>query len=96
MDEDDRLSQYRPRDGGPRSGRFRMDDNKDNVSDVTSRRRGLGPDDSFRADGGVPALESSVSRRSGKFIQAKTPGFKQNEEDSFLGRKVCSISTAGV
>jgi hypothetical protein len=63
---------------------------RDNVSDATSRRRGVDPNDSFsRADvGGVPALESSVSRRSGRFAQAKTPGFKKSEEDTFASRKV--------
>lgn len=67
IEEDDKLSQLNRRDGGPRSGRFREGD-KDDASDVTSRRR-YGDDTSFKGDqSGIPALESSVSRRSGRMI----------------------------
>lgn len=85
MDDDDRLSQYKVRDD-IKSNRPRHE--PDNISDITSRRRGFGADDSFRADQQVPALDSSNSRRGGRYIQAKTPGFKREEEDSFKARKV--------
>jgi hypothetical protein len=87
INEDDRLSQYRDRGEGPRSGRFRQDD-KDNASDITSRRRGIDQTDSFKQEGGIPALDTSVSRRSGRYVQAKTPGFHRNEDDTFAGRRV--------
>ena len=82
MDKDDQFSQLRGETGG-RSGRAR-----DDVSDATSRRRGFGGDDSFKQENsGIPALESSVSRRSNRQIIAKTPGFRE-EPDTFAQRAV--------
>lgn len=83
-EQDDRFSNIRRQDG-PRSGRFR--DPKDDASDISSRR-GFGQEDSFKDNSGVPALESSVSRRSGRYIREKTPGFKREEPDTISRRGV--------
>jgi hypothetical protein len=87
LDHDDKFSNIR-RQEGPRSGRFR--DNKDDVSDVSSRR-GFGQEDSYKGNSGVPALESSGSRRSGKYITQKTPGFAREDHDA-VSRRAVSLS----
>ena len=88
MEEDDRLSQFRVKDE-PRFGRARNED--DNVSDITSRRR-VDQNESFQGNAPIGALDSSNSRRSGRFVQAKTPGFKRNEDSGPTQSKVINYN----
>ena len=76
MLDDDKLSQVRERDG-TRSGRFRESD----ASDITSRRR-AGQDNSFKMDqSGVPALDSSASRRARRQIQPKDTSSRHKDPE---------------
>ena len=106
MEEEERVSQYRD---GPRSGRFRQDDDTvsgyahsavsgdigsrrrrnedDNISDYGSRRRADDKDRSINTNEAVPALETSVSRRSNRFLGSKTPGFKNDRSHEEKSRK---------
>ena len=84
LEDEDKFSQLKGREES-RFGKAKQED--DNVSDITSRRR-ADNNDSFQGNVAIGALDSTNSRRSGRFVQAKTPGFKKNEDTGPKANKV--------
>lgn len=76
--DDDTISGYAHSAISGEPGRRRRGDD-DNASEYGSRRRVDDKDKSYNTNEGVPALETSVSRRSNKFARDKTPGFRRDD-----------------